>query len=231
MTAEALQELTVETVAGLMDHLLLRPDHTLQDIEQGCEEAARGGFASVSLAPYTVPHAARILRGRGVAVCGAVGYPLGSSGLAAKCDEARTVVEGGAGEVDMVINLVAMKSGRYADVAREIGAIRRMATGLALKVTLECCYLTDTEKARACKLALEGGADVVKTGTGFGRTAVTLRDIHLLTRICEGRAIVEAVGGVEHFRQVVDLLRAGADRIGAADVATLMEEFYRWEAE
>ncbi|MBM4018292.1 MAG: deoxyribose-phosphate aldolase [Planctomycetes bacterium] len=228
---EAAHELTVETVARTIDHVVLAPDHTFRDVEQACAEATDYGFASVCLAPYAVGFAARLLRGTGVAICGAVGIPLGYSGMAAKCDEARTSIEAGAGEIEMAINLVAMKSGRYADVQGEIAAVRRLATGLVLKVTLECCYLTDAEKARACKLAIDAGADFVKTSTGFGRAGATVRDVHLLGLVTAGRAEIEAAGGITRFRQVQDMMRAGAARIASPDAVKIIKDFYRWEAE
>jgi deoxyribose-phosphate aldolase len=225
------KELTIEAVAAMIDQTVLAPDHTFRDIEQACEEAKQYGLAAIGLAPYAVGYAARLLRGTGVAICGAVGIPLGYSGLAAKCDETRTSVEAGASEIDMAINLVAMKSGRYADVQNEIAAVRKLTTGLVLKVTLECCYLTDAEKARACKLAIDGGADFVKTHTGFGRAGATVRDVHLLKMVADGRAEVEASGGITRFKQVQDMMHAGATRIGTPDAVKIIKDFYKWEAE
>jgi deoxyribose-phosphate aldolase len=230
-TREVAHELTVEAVSHLMDYAVLAPDHTFQDVDRACEEAIHYGFSTIGLSPYAVGHAARLLRGTGVAICGAVGLPLGHSGLLAKSNEARTSIETGAGEIDMVINLVAMKSGRYADVQNEIVALRKLATGLVLKVTLECCYLTDAEKARACKLAVEAGADFVKTHTGFGRSGATVRDVHILSLVAGVRGEVEASGGITRFGQVQDLLRAGAKRIGTADAVGIIKDFYKWEAE
>jgi deoxyribose-phosphate aldolase len=230
-TREVAQELTVETVAHIIDYAVLAPDHTFRDVDQACEEATRYGFANLCLSPYAVGYAARLLRGTGVAICGAVGIPLGHSGLLAKSNEARTSIESGASEIEMVINMVAMKSGRYADVAAEISAMRKLATGLMLKVTLECCYLTDAEKARACKLAMDNGADLIKTHTGFGRSGATVRDVHLLSQIAGGRVEIEASGGINHFRQVNDLMRAGATRIGTAEAVSIIKDFYQWETE
>jgi deoxyribose-phosphate aldolase len=230
-TREVAQELTVETVAHIIDYAVLAPDHTFRDVDQACEEATRYGFANLCLSPYAVGYAARLLRGTGVAICGAVGIPLGHSGLLAKSNEARTSIESGASEIEMVINMVAMKSGRYADVAAEIAAMRKLATGLVLKVTLECCYLADAEKARACKLAMDNGADVIKTHTGFGRSGATVRDVHLLSQIAGGRAEIEASGGISHFKQVNDLMRAGATRIGTSDAVSIIKDFYQWETE
>lgn len=231
LTREITSELTVETLARMIDHTVLTSDHTLQDIERACDEAVQHGFAAICLAPYTVSYAARLLRGTGVAICGTVGIPLGYSGLPAKCLEVRTSIEGGASEIDMVINLVAMKSGRHTDVQNEIVAIRKMATGLVLKVTLESGYLSDTEKARACKLAVEAGADIIKTGTGFGREATTVRDVHLLKQVAGSRAAIEAAGGIVRFQQVLDMMRAGATRIGTSSGIDIINEFYKWEAE
>jgi len=224
-------ELTLETVAKMIDLAVLEPDHTFRDVEQACEEATQYGFAAICLAPYAVAYAARLLRGTGVAICGTAGIPQGYSGLAAKCDEARTSIEAGASEIEMVINLVAMKSGRYADVQNEIAALRKLATGLVLKVTLECCYLTDAEKARACKLAIDGGADFVKTHTGFGRGGATVRDVHILTLVADGRVEIEAAGGIARFKQVQDMMRAGATRIGTREAVRIIKDFYKWEAE
>jgi deoxyribose-phosphate aldolase len=215
----------------MIDYAVLAPDHTFHDVEQACQEAIRHGFATVCLAPYAVGYAARLLRGTGVAICGTVGIPLGHSGVLAKCDEARTSIESGASEVDMVINMVAMKSGRYADVQAEINALRKLSTGLVLKVTLECCYLTDTEKARACKLAVDAGADFVKTHTGFGRGGATLRDVHLLKQVAGGHAEIEAAGGITKFKQMYDMMHAGASRISTSAAVDILNDFFKWEVE
>jgi len=230
-TREITRELTVETVARIIDYAILAPDHTFHDVDQACEETVRQGFASISLSPYAVSYAAPFLRGTGVAICGTVGTPLGHSGLLAKSNEAWTSIESGASEIEMVINMVAMKSGRYADVAAEIAALRKLTTGLVLKVTLECCYLTDAEKARACSLALENGADTIKTHTGFGRGGATVRDVLLLSQVCGGRADVEAAGGISRFRQVSDLRWAGAARISTSDAVAIIKDFYKCEVE
>jgi len=230
-TREAVADLTVEAVAKAIDHMVLAPDHTFRDIEQACSEAIQYGFASLCVAPYAVSYAARLLRGSGVSICGTVGIPLGHSGLRAKCDEAGTSIEAGAGEIDMVINLVAMKSGRYGDVQAEIAAIRKMASGLVLKVTLEGCYLTDAEKARACKLAVDSGADIVKTHTGFGRSGATVRDVLILQRVAGQAAEIEAAGGITRFKQMHDMFQAGATRVATASAADLIKDFYKWEAE
>jgi len=227
----AVADLTVEAVAKAVDHMVLAPDHTFRDIEQACSECVQYGFASLCVAPYAVSYAARLLRGTGVPICGTVGIPLGHSGLRAKRDEAGTLIESGAGEIDMVINLVAMKSGRYGDVQAEIVAIRKMASGLVLKVTLEACYLADVEKARACRLAVDGGADVIKTHTGFGRSGATVRDVLILKRVAGQAVEVEAAGGITRFKQMIDMFQAGATRVATASAVDLIKDFHKWEAE
>ena len=231
LTREAVADLTVETVAKAVDYMLLAPDHTFKDIEQAARDAEQYGFASLCLAPYAVSYATRLLRGTGVAICGTVGLPLGYSGLKAKCDEASLAIESGAGQIDMVINMVAMKSSRYADVQAEIAAVRKLASGLMLKVTLECCYLTDSEKARAAKLALDAGADVIKTHTGFGRTGVGVRDVLLLRHVVNGTADLEAAGGIASFKQYRDLTAAGATRVATSAAVGIIKDFFKWEAD
>jgi len=226
----AVADLTVGAVVQAVDHLVLAPDQTFQDIERACREAAEQKFASVSLPPYAVSYAARLLRGTGVAICGTAGIPLGYSGVRAKCDEAATSIEAGAGEIDMAINLVAMKSGRHADVKKEVAAVRRLATGLVLKVTLECCYLSDAETIRAARLALDGGADMLKTHSGFGKAGVRLHDVQLLKRTLGRSVRIEAAGGITRFKAFRDMLGAGATRVGVESAAAILRDFYKWEA-
>jgi len=224
-------ELTVETLARLLDDTLLAPDHTVEDVERVCQEAVGYGFATVTVCPYDVARAAEALRGTDVAVGAAVGIPFGHAGLRVKRAEARACVEAGAGEIDMVINLVAMKSGRYADVRGEIAALRKIATGLVLKVILECCYLSDEEKARAAELALEAGADFVKTSTGFGPGGATVHDVQLLKQVVGDQARVKAAGGIRTFRDVQRMLDAGAARIGTSAAVAIIRDFQRVKVE
>jgi deoxyribose-phosphate aldolase len=230
-TRELVSDFTIETLSRTIEQTVLEPDHTFASVDGACEEAVTHGLASVCVAPYVVERAARLLRGTPVKVCGTVGIPLGYSGLAAKVNETRTCIEAGAAEIDMVINLVAMKSGRYADVRQEIEAIRRVTTGCVLKVILECCYLTDTEKARACEYAREAGADYIVTNTGFGKGGARLRDIELLRRLTGRRMRIKAAGGIRSFAQVREFLRVGAARIGTSDALSIIKEFYSSELE
>ncbi len=218
-------DLNVETLARTIDHTLLRPDHTVEDVERVCEEAIGYGFHTVSVPPYDVGLVAQLLRGTDVAVGGTVGIPMGHEGLPVKRAAGRLCIESGAEEVDMVINLIAMKSGRYADVRNEIAALRKITEGCRLKVILECCYLTDEEKARGCELALEAGADFVKTSTGFGPGGATLHDVRLMVEAVNGRAGVKAAGGIRTFPEVKEFLKAGATRIGTSRGVEIIKDF------
>ncbi len=228
-TKDVLSTTTIESVAAAIELSVLTPDHTLSDVERACEEAATYEFAGVCVAPYVVERAVKLLRGTGVQVGGVVGIPLGYSGLLAKSDETRTCIEAGAGEIDVVLNLVAMKSGRYGDVRQEMEAIRKLTTGSVLKVILECCYLTDSEKARACEYAREAGADYIVTDTGFGKGGARARDIQLLRRLTGAHMSIKAAGGVTSYKQMRHLVRSGATRIGTAVGVDIIKEFYNSE--
>jgi len=217
--------LTAQRLAGCIDHTVLAPGHTVADVDRACDDALRFGFAAVSVSPYDIARAADRLAGSAVAAGGAIGIPLGHGGVRSKVAEAETCVDAGARDVDMVLNLVALKSGAWADVRDEIAAVRRTAPGRVLKVIFECCYLTDDEKRRACLMAVEAGADFVKTSTGFGPGGATAEDVALLTRAVAGAARVKAAGGIRTVAQVEAMLAAGADRIGTSAGPALMNEF------
>lgn len=225
VTPFAFAGLTAETLAKYIDHTVLAPAHTLADVERACEEAIGYGFAAVSVSPYDIERAVKLLEGSDVAAGGTVGIALGHSGLRAKRTEAETCTRAGADEIDMVINLVAMKSGRHCDVRDEIAAVRKVASGLTLKVILECCYLTDDEKVKACEIAVEAGADFVKTSTGFGRGGATASDVALLKRAVGEEAQVKAAGGIRTFAHVMEMLEAGATRIGTSAGAAILKDF------
>ena len=217
--------LTAESLAKYIDHTILAPDHTLADVERACEEAIGYGFATVVVAPYEIERAVKLLAGTDVSAGGTVGIAMGHSGLRAKRTEAETCARAGAAEIDMVINLTAMKSGRQSDVRDEIAAVRKVASGLTLKVILECCYLTDEEKVKACEIAVETGADFVKTSTGFGRGGATAADVALLKRTVGDEAQVKAAGGIRTFAHVMEMLEAGATRIGTSAGAAIIKDF------
>jgi len=216
---------SIESLAGFIDHTVLAPDHTVEDVERACDEALGYGFAAVSVAPYDIERVAKLLKGSDVAAGGAIGIPLGHGGLKGKQAEARTCVDAGADEIDMVINLVALKSGVWSDVRNEIAAVRKIAEDKVLKVILECCYLTEEEKVRACKTCLDVGVDFVKTSTGFGAGGATLQDVTLMKRSVGDRAQVKAAGGIRTFQQVQAMLDAGATRIGTSTGVAIIREY------
>jgi len=217
--------LTVDRLAARIDHAVLAPDHTLTDVEVACAEAVAYGFAAVTVPPYDIVRVARRLVGTDVAAGGAVGLPFGHSGLKAKRTEARTCVRAGADEIEMVINLTAVKSGQFGDVRDEIAAVRRIAEGLVLTVILECCRLTDDETVRACWLALEAGADLIETSTGFAGRGATAHDVALVQRTVGDGAGVKATGGIRTFERVRQMFEAGAVRIGTGAGVAIVRDF------
>jgi deoxyribose-phosphate aldolase len=216
---------SIESLARFIDHTVLAPDHTVEDVERACDEALGYGFAAVSVAPYDIERVARLLEGSDVAAGGAIGIPLGSGGLKGKQAEARTCVDAGADEIDMVLNLVALKSGVWSDVRSEIAAVRKIAEGKVLKVILECCYLTDEEKVRACETCLDAGADFVKTSTGFGTGGATAQDVALMKKTVGDRAQVKAAGGIRTFQQAKAMRDAGAARIGTSTGVQIIRQY------
>ena len=217
--------LTAAHLAGCIDHTVLAPDHTIAQVEQACTDGLRYGFAAVTVAPYDVARVARCLAGSPVAPGGTVGMPFGHSGTRTKEVEAQVSADAGAREVDMVVNVIAALSGRWAHVRDEIAAVRRVTDGLVLKVILETCYLSDEAKRRACHLAVEAGADFVKTSTGFGPGGATVEDVRLMKETVGDAARVKAAGGIRTVAQVRAMLAAGADRIGTSAGPAIMNEF------
>ncbi|MBI4054557.1 MAG: deoxyribose-phosphate aldolase [Elusimicrobia bacterium] len=203
-------------IARRIDHTLLNPSATQEEIARLCEEARRFCFASVCINPSYVSYAAQLLRGSGVSVCTVVGFPLGSTTSTVKAIETRDAIANGADEVDMVINIGALKSGNEASVLEDIRAVREAARGKVLKVILETAYLSREEKVRACRLAQQAGADFVKTSTGFGPSGATVEDVALLRETVGPRMGVKAAGGIRDEQTVRAMLQAGATRIGAS---------------
>ena len=213
-------------VARYIDHTLLKPDATRDEILKICEEGARYGFASVCINPTWVREAACALRGSGVKVCTVIGFPLGANLPDTKAYEARRAIFDGATELDMVINVGAVKSGDDALVLRDIASVVTVAheVGLICKVILETALLTDDEKVRACLLSKEAGADFVKTSTGFSKGGATVADVALMRRVVGGEMGVKASGGVKDLQQAQEMIRAGATRIGASVGVKIIQE-------
>ncbi|HXE76068.1 MAG TPA: deoxyribose-phosphate aldolase [Candidatus Xenobia bacterium] len=213
-------------IAALIDHTLLRPEATRADILKLCEEAARFGFASVCINPTWVSVAAAALRGSRVKVCTVVGFPLGATLPSVKVLETEEVVKLGAQEVDMVINVGALKSGDDDRVCQDIrGVVEACRRGGAItKVILECALLTDEEKVRASCLAQAAGADFVKTSTGFGPGGATAHDVELMRLAVGPEMGVKAAGGIRSYEDLKKMVKAGATRIGASASVKILQE-------
>jgi len=213
-------------VAGLIDHTLLKPDATRQDIEKLCKEAAEHRFATVCVNPAWVATCRDLLHGTPVGVCSVVGFPLGATVADVKQFETHRVIFDGAREVDMVINIGALKSGDLRTVERDIEAVTApcRAAGVLSKVIIEATYLTDEEKVTACSLSKAAGADYVKTSTGFGPGGATVADVALMRRVVGQDMGVKAAGGVRDLEGLKAMVAAGASRVGASAGVKIVQE-------
>ena len=213
------------SIAKLIDHTVLKPQTTRKQVETLCREAAHYGFASVCVNPCWVSLCAELLRDSGVAVCTVIGFPLGANTSAVKAFEAAEAIRQGAAEVDMVLNIGALKDGDYELVREDIGAVVAAAEGKALvKVILETCLLTEEEKRVACRLCKEMGADFVKTSTGFSTGGATVEDIALMRAAVGEEMGVKASGGIRNYAVAKAMVEAGASRIGASAGVQIVEE-------
>jgi deoxyribose-phosphate aldolase len=213
-------------VAGLIDHTLLKPDATRHDIEKLCQEAAEHRFATVCVNPAWVATCRDLLRGSPVGVCSVVGFPLGATVADVKHFETQRVIFDGAREVDMVINIGALKSGDLRTVERDIEAVTTpcRAAGVLSKVIIEATYLTDEEKVTACSLSKAAGADYVKTSTGFGPGGATVADVALMRRVVGQDMGVKAAGGVRDLEGLQAMVAAGASRVGASAGVKIIQQ-------
>ena len=203
-------------LARWIDHTLLKPDATRDQIEKICDEAIEFGFASVCVNPTWVPLAYKKLRGFPPRVCTVVGFPLGATFPEVKARETELAVQQGADEIDMVINIGALKSGDYELVEHDIRSVVRAAGRRIVKVIIETCLLTDEEKVKACTLAKIGGANYVKTSTGFSKGGATVKDVALMRKVVGSEMGVKASGGVRSYEEACQMVEAGATRIGAS---------------
>ncbi|MGG1658757.1 deoxyribose-phosphate aldolase [Brevibacillus sp. NRS-1366] len=199
-----------------IDHTLLKPEATQAMIDKLCAEAKEHDFASVCVNPYWVKRSAELLAGTDVKVCTVIGFPLGASTSAVKAAETRDAVVSGATEVDMVLNVGALKSSDLDTVREDVAAVKKAAGNVLLKVILETGLLTDEEKEMACKLCVEAGADYVKTSTGFGPGGATVEDIALMRKTVGANVGVKASGGVRDGAAALAMIEAGASRIGTS---------------
>jgi len=218
--------ITLEKLAKMIDHAILQPQLTDQDVIDGCRLAISYHVASVSVKPSHVKLAAAELQNSGVVLGTIVGFPHGTSSSATKLFEAKEGIRDGARELDMVMNIGALRSGRYDDVCNEIKAIVEAAKGKALvKVILENAYLTKEEIIKACQLAENAGADFVKTSTGFAPTGATVEDIQLMRATVSAKVQVKAAHGVRSLDAILRMIDAGATRVGATATATILDDF------
>jgi len=217
--------MTPEQFARYIDHTLLRPDSTRRDAIRIAEEARDNGFASACILPSWVADAADVLDGTDVAVCTVIGFPHGIAPAQAKAAEVATVVADGATEVDMVINVSALKSGSDILVMSDIESVVEAARlgGAIVKVILECALLTDEEKRRAARFCVEAGADFVKTSTGFAASGATVADVRLLRQAVGEEAGVKAAGGIRTLEGALAMIEAGASRIGTSSGLALLQ--------
>jgi len=222
----SIASLTYAQVAKTLDHSLLRPELTQDDMRAGCDIALEYDVASVCISPASVPLAARILQSSDVHVGTVIGFPHGYAAPGVKALEARQALNDGATELDMVLNIGWLRSGLDEQVRDDILAVVNEARGKALvKVILENAYLTDDEKRRGCRIVEAAGADFVKTSTGYAPTGATLDDLRLMRASVSSRVQVKAAGGVRTLDAVLDVLNAGATRIGATASKAILDEF------
>lgn len=213
-------------IAGWIDHTLLKPEATLHQIKQLCDEARQYKFASVCVNPVFVTLASGLLSGSQVPVCAVVGFPLGATLPTGKALETLTCLEAGAKEIDMVLHIGALKAEAYGQVYNEINAVVQMAhnQNALVKVIIETALLTRFEKIIACLLSKTAGADYVKTSTGFAAAGATVEDVDLMYRVVGPEIKVKAAGGIRSYQDAMAMIRSGAERIGASAGVSIVNE-------
>lgn len=219
--------LSVNDLAGMIDHTFLKPFGNAEPIEKLCAEARHYGFAMVAINPAEVETCVTLLAGSGVRTGAAIGFPLGQTTVACKAFETRDAIAKGATEIDTVINVRALQKGQTDIIKREIEdmvSICRPA-GVICKVILETCYLTDSEKETVCHIAREAGVDFVKTSTGFGTAGATVHDVALMRRVVGPNIGVKAAGGIRDLETALALIKAGATRLGTSSGIAIVEAY------
>jgi deoxyribose-phosphate aldolase len=212
-----------DQIASMIDHTLLKADAHRDEVIKLCNEAKKYKFATVCVNPFWVPVAVQELRGSAVGITTVVGFPLGSNSVTVKAAETRDAIASGATEIDMVLNIGALKSGDRDVVERDIREVALACKGKALlKVIIETCYLTDEEKKLAAQICKSAGADYVKTSTGFGPSGATLADIQLIRKTVGADMGIKASGGVKNLNFALQLIEAGATRLGTSSGIALL---------
>ncbi|HDG64373.1 deoxyribose-phosphate aldolase [Thermococci archaeon] len=212
-------------IAKYIDHTNLKAYASKEDIIKLCDEARRYNFYAVCVNPYRVKLAKEQLQGTNIKVATVIGFPLGATPTEVKVFEAKKALEDGADEVDMVLNIGALKDKAYKYVRNDIAEVVRIAheKGAIVKVIIETCYLSEEEKEIACKLAVEAGADFVKTSTGFGTGGATIEDVKLMRKVVGDKLGVKAAGGIRTYEEALAMINAGANRIGTSSGVKIIE--------
>ena len=209
----------------MIDHTLLKPEATKEMIENLCKEAKEYDFKSVCVNPYWVSTAYEVLRDSDVLVCTVVGFPLGATTKETKFFETDFAVQEGADEIDMVINVGALKSKQYDVVLEDIKSVVQAANGRTVKVIIETCLLSDEEKVKACELSMEAGANFVKTSTGFSTAGAKVEDVELMKSIVGDNLEVKASGGIRDLDTALKMIEAGATRLGVSAGVQIVKEY------
>lgn len=208
----------------MIDHTNLKPDATLQDIEKLCNEAKEYSFASVCVNPSNVRFASELLKDENISVCTVVGFPLGANTSKIKFFETKDAVESGASEIDMVINMGTLKSGLDDNVKEDINGVIVAAGGNIVKVIIETGLLSDEEIVRSCKIVKDAGADFIKTSTGISYSGAKVEDIKLIKKTVGSSLNIKASGGIRDFKTALDMINAGASRIGTSSGVQIIEQ-------
>ena len=208
----------------MIDHTVLKADTPLETVKRICDEAMEYGFASVCINPCHVAYCADYLKDSDVNVCTVIGFPLGANTSAVKSFETKDAIANGADEIDMVMNIGALKDKNYDLVRDDVKAVVEAANGTLVKVILETCLLTEDEIKKACELCVEAKADYVKTSTGFSTRGATIEDVRIMKEAVHGKAKVKAAGGVRTPEDMVKIVAAGADRIGTSAGCSLVKK-------
>jgi deoxyribose-phosphate aldolase len=218
-------KITRQQLASMIDHSLLKPNATLEELKKVCQEAVEYGFKAVCINPILVADAVKLLKGSEVLVCSVVGFPFGTHSSEIKAKETTEVIERGAREVDMVIWVGALKDKRDRDVVKDIRTVVDAARGFPVKVILETCYLTEEEKVRGCRLVMESGAAFVKTSTGFASGGATVEDVKLMRNTVGKDFGVKAAGGIRTLDDALKMIEAGANRLGTSSSVAIIKQY------
>lgn len=212
----------IKSILSKVDHTLLSQTATWEEIKQICDDGIKYGCASVCIPASYVKEAAEYVDGK-IPVCTVIGFPNGYSTTAAKCFEAEDAVKNGAEEIDMVINIGALKDKKYDFTLNEINAVKAACRGKLLKVIIETCLLTDDEKKKMCEIVSESGADFIKTSTGFSTAGATREDVALFAKYVMGDTKIKAAGGIASLADAEDFIKLGADRLGTSRIVKLVK--------